>query len=64
MNATGKGILGFFTLAFIILVIGVAVDQSGTDPIAFYQFSTILVAVGVFLIIKRAGGLGSFGIKS
>ena len=63
MDAQGKGILGVFLLAFIIMLAGVGFEQNGIDPIGFYQFSGLLAAVGVFLLLRQTGTLGSFGIK-
>lgn len=64
MEAEGKGILGVFALAFVIMLFGVGAEQYDIDPIGFYQFSGLLTAVGVFLLIKKSDILGSFGIKT
>lgn len=63
MEAQGAGILGFFVLAFIIMLVGVGVEQNGIDPIGFYQLSGLLGVCGVFLLLRKSGVLGSFGIK-
>ena len=63
MKAQGVGILGFFLLAFIVMLFGVGAEQNGIDPIGFYQLSGLLAVGGVFLLLRKSGTLGSFGIK-
>jgi len=63
VEVEGKGILGVFALAFVIMLFGVGAEQYGIEPIGFYQFSGLLAVVGIFLLMKESGILGSFGIK-
>ena len=63
MKAQGAGILGFFLLAFIVMLSGVGAEQGEIDPNGFYLLSFLLAVGGGFLLLKKSGKLGSFGIK-
>lgn len=62
-KAYGRGILGAFTLSFVILMAGIAAQQNGIDPSGVYLLTLLPAGCGVYLVAKGTKSLGSFGIK-
>ena len=63
MDAQAGGIIGFFVFAFIVMMAGIAAEQNGIYPSGLNLLSGVLALVGIFLIIKKSGALGSFKIR-
>ena len=65
IEAKSTGIIAFFVLSFISIIVGVGYKAINTnfDPSGFYYLAGGLFLVGIMILVFGKGSIGSFHLK-